>query len=270
MYSAAMYDGDFTRVREFGRLDKSGRLRLVHNLNLIFAGETIYHIPTYKKAHPLRMDGIEVKASPLSEEQKKKVIVDTLKADFDLKGERLKVLEHAAHYVHGADTAVELVEIAGWIAEGTALAAAASVLQLVSALLTPIAIGIAILNANETDKKLAGMQAIGYSLTAWAFGDPIPPFPSSLRANFSNFPGQQALPRVEQAWTEASEATVRNLEAEVLKKRRHKKSYRDFWQALGSGDRKKLARLLMEARAEELHGVERMSFWALDPEGYPN
>jgi hypothetical protein len=27
---------------------------------------------------------------------------------------------------------------------------------------------------------------------------------------------------------------------------------------------------LMEARAEELRGVEQMSFWGLDPDKYPN
>ena len=265
-YSAAMYN-DFTRVHEFGRIDNGGNLRRIHNVNLIYAGETIYHIPTYRHAHPMRMDVVEVHASPLSEEQKTKVIVDTLKAEYHLDGERLELLEKVADGAHIGDTALEIGEIAGLLAEGSALVSGAGLL---SAFLTPIAIGIAILNANETDKRLAGMQAIGYTLTAWAFGDPIPGFPLSLRVNYSVSPGKQAIPRVEQAWIVASNAAVSNLEAEVVKKRIHKKSYQLFWQAIGDFDRKKLVRMLMEARAEELRGVELDSFWGLDPDRYPN
>ena len=56
----------------------------------------------------------------------------------------------------------------------------------------------------------------------------------------------------------------------MAKKRVHKRSYQLFWQALGEGERKRLSRMLMEVRAEELRGVERDSFWGLDPDGYPN
>jgi hypothetical protein len=154
-YSAAMYN-DFTHVHEFGRMDKNGLLRPIHKVNLIFAGETVYHIPTYRKTHPMRMGAIEVTVSPLTAEQKKKVVLDTLKHEYYLQGERREWLDHAAHIAHGTDTAVEIAEVASLIAEGTA---AATALQLMAAVLTPIMIGIAILNAADTDKRLAGMQA---------------------------------------------------------------------------------------------------------------
>lgn len=147
-YSAAMYN-DFTHVHEFGRMDKNGLLRPIHKVNLIFAGETVYHIPTYRKTHPMRMGAIEVTVSPLTAEQKKKVVLDTLKHEYDLQGERLEWLDHAAHIAHGTDTAVEIAEVASLIAEGTA---AATALQLMAAVLTPIMIGIAILNAADPIK----------------------------------------------------------------------------------------------------------------------
>ena len=50
-YSAAMYN-DFTRIHEFGRMDKSGSVEKILNVNHIFAGEIVYHIPTYSHAHP--------------------------------------------------------------------------------------------------------------------------------------------------------------------------------------------------------------------------
>ena len=114
------------------------------------------------------------------------------------------------------------------------------------------------------------MQAIGYAITAWAFDDPIPGFPAQLRRNFMAFPGITGIQRVEPAWDDACDAVVRNLEAKVKAKGRSKKSYQLFWQAIGNFDRKKLVRMLMDARAEELPGVEKDSFLALDPTQYPN
>jgi len=229
----------------------------------------------------LRLDPIEITASPYSEEQETQIMIDTLKEDYDLKGERLEWLEEIAHWAHVVETGAEVGEIVGealgWIVEETAVAAGigtvVTTVSLVGTALMPIGIGIVILNANDTDKRLAGMQAVNYAITAWAFGDPIPGFSSSLRRNFmaGTGPGTYGLQRVEQAWQEASDAAVRNLEQKVRKKGRSKESYQLFWQAVGKGERKELARRLMEARAEEIHNdVERMSFLGLDPDSYPN
>lgn len=48
-YSAAMYQGDTTRVREFGRLE-GGVMKPITSVDSIRAGETIYHVPTYEIA----------------------------------------------------------------------------------------------------------------------------------------------------------------------------------------------------------------------------
>src|SRR5262249_34189851 len=90
-YSKAMYN-DFKHVREFARMDASGRLRPIRNLNLIFAGETVYHMPTYRKFHPMRMEPVEVIASPLTEAEEERLLIETLKAEYHLAGERFHLL----------------------------------------------------------------------------------------------------------------------------------------------------------------------------------
>jgi hypothetical protein len=166
-----MYN-DFSHINEFGRMDKSGKMRPVHNINLIFTGETLYHIPTYNKAHPMRMDAIQCTASPLSDEQKMKHIVNTLKADFHISGEKGEQFENIVHYgVHPAEAGLEIAEIWGWVAEG---AVAVTALQLTVAVLTPIVVGLSILNALDTDKRIVGRQAICYTVASWAFGTGIP------------------------------------------------------------------------------------------------
>jgi hypothetical protein len=191
------------------------------------------------------------------------------------------VLVKIAHVYHPSETGLEVAEIvadsAGWIAEETALGATVAVgmtaLGLIGTALESVAIGIEILNANDTDKRLAGMQAICYALPAWAFGDPIPGFPAQLRRNFmaAMGPGTYGIQRVEPAWKSAADATVRNLEAKVQARKRSKESYQAFWQALANFDRKTLVRSLMESRAEEIdEDVQKMSFMAMDPDLYPN
>jgi hypothetical protein len=71
-------------------MDNNGLLRPIHDVNLIFAGETVYHIPTYREAHLMRMGAVEITVSPLTSEQKEKVVLDTLKHDDDLQGKRLE------------------------------------------------------------------------------------------------------------------------------------------------------------------------------------
>jgi hypothetical protein len=280
-YSSAMYN-DFTHIHEFARMDRDGKLKKIHGVNHIFAGEVIYHLPTYNQLHPMVMDTIAVQANPLTDEEEKKIIEDTLKEDYDLQGERLDLLVEITHFYHAGETGgLEIAEIigesAGWIVEETAVGATIGVgmtfLGLLGGALESISIGIEILNANDTDKKLAGMQAICYAIPAWAFDDPIPVFPASLRRNFMAGigPGTYGLQRVEPAWKDACDATVRNMEAKVKARGRSKESYQVFWKALGNFDRKTLIRRLMDARAREIDSnVERMSFMALDPDRYPN
>lgn len=268
-YSAAMND-DFSKINEFGRMDSQGRLRPLLNPNLIFAGETIYHIPTYRRAHPLRMEPLDFKVTPYSEGEIKKHISDSMKADFDLKGEHLRLAEEASHLVHAGDTAVTIGEIFGIVAEG---AAGASALAVVSGFLVPVMIGIAVLNATETDMRIAGLQAVAYAVPAWAFGHSIPGYPASLKAGWSAWGGisKDRLPKAEAAWKESSEAAVRNMDAEVVKKQRQKSSYQAVWRALTNDEPKKLVRLVMEALEERVEWpARRESFWTLNPEQYPN
>jgi hypothetical protein len=280
-YSSAMYN-DFKHIHEFARIDEDGKLKKIHGVNHIFAGEVIYHLPTYRQLHPMVMDPIALQASPFTDEEEEKIIEDTLKGDYDLKGDRLDVLVKIAHYYHGGESLVLepahiVAESAGWIVEETAVGAAiglgVTVAGFIGAALESVSIGIEILNVSETDKKLAGMQAICYAIPAWAFDDPIPGFPASLRRNFMAGigPGTYGLQRVEPAWKNTCDATVRNMEAKVKAKGRSKESYQVFWQALGNFDRKTLIRALMDARAREIDDhQEKASFMALNPDLYPN
>src|SRR5262249_22085772 len=98
-YSAAMY-GNFKGINEFARKGRDGKLRRIPNPNLIYAGETIYHIPTYKYSHPMRMDQVEMVASPWSDDEIEANIVKALSQEHQFGGEQLHVLTEAVHILH--------------------------------------------------------------------------------------------------------------------------------------------------------------------------
>jgi len=274
-YSAALHN-DYTQVHEYARMDRNGKLQPIHNVDQIRDGELLYHIPTYKQTHVqrMRMDPVLITGVVLSEDDKKDLIVDTVEREFGFEGEALHLLEEAAHYLHYADGGVQVAEVAGLIAEGTAVATAATIFSIVSGFLTSIAAIIASINANESDRAVAGLQAIWYTMTAWAFDDkPIPPrFPNVLRSRVLGFVagGTYGLSRVEPAWNASAQSLVRHLEADVTKKKVQKESYQQYWQSIGDHDRRKLAGLFADKLREQVDRRSLELFDGLDPDEYPN
>lgn len=293
-YSAAIYD-DFTRVNEFAAMwGNSGKLHSISDVNSIHPGQTIYHIPTYnayqRRVQPLRLPDMTVLVGPpLSEEEKSKIIVDTLKDDYGLKGNQLDWIDHNLHklelLLHGLGALGDILKMWNVIKEETKLAEVAEWAEVAGYSMTPIVVGIAVLNAEDSDRKVAGMWAVCYTLTAWAFDAPIPGFPKSVKDRLSSaarstaYFNPELLPRMESAWRESSAATVRNLEARVaalpsgpFQPRETKEQYQFWWQWIGDWNRNTLVRLLMENFPEviELSDVEKINFSSLDPDSYPN
>ena len=76
------------------------------------------------------------------------------------------------------------------------------------------------------------MRAIAYGTTAWAFDDPPPSLPNIIRENLlkSTVPSKLTLKADEyqSAWNEARDSAIKNLEAEVVKRKVSKRSYQSY------------------------------------------
>ena len=129
-YSAAIYN-DFTTIRVFARRDKSGSPTPIRDVNLIYAGETLYHLPTYYGSFSAMEFVVPTKATPpLTDAQKKQLIQESLKKDFNLRGDHFPILNKAIDILGYAENAVTLAEIACLIAEGGAVAAGGTALSI--------------------------------------------------------------------------------------------------------------------------------------------
>jgi len=271
-YSAAIYD-DFTRVDAFARMDESGSELPIQNVDAIQVGETIYHLPTYYRslgkrlvvARPAVVSGRSAPPAPtLSDDEKKKVIIEILKKDLNLRGERLTLLSKAATITTSAITLAGVAELI-----------ATSPVSLASPILTFIFDVVHILNAWEFGQRLTGMRAVAFGATAWAFDDPTPPFPAVLHDNIlraygTGHIGQTDLELHETAWRTSRDSVVQSLEKEVAKRNVSKTSYQVLLRAVGNDSRKALVKEIKKGLEKRLLiGSRRDALWDTELE-YPN
>lgn len=269
-YSAAIHN-DFTHIYEFARKDRRTAAPVpIQNLDMIRAGETLYHLPTYYSFEPATVAARKPAAPRLSQARKKKLIQEAMKRKYNLPGNHASLLSKAIDIIGYADNAVMIAEVAGLIAEGGAIAAAGTVLSIASVFLLPIGATISWVNAAEFGVRQTGHRAVAYATAAWAFGDPNPKLPANIRKNLQFSHGAHEVAKHERAWNKAVDQTMKELDATVAKKRIQKKSYQVYLRALGDNDRKTLAVEIMKGFAKEYaEGVERNTFWTPNPD-YPN
>jgi hypothetical protein len=253
-YSAAMFN-TFWRVYEFGRKGRFG-VEPIQNVNLIYAGETIYHIPTYHKSRPVWPP--PPPPPPIPDSAKKELIKSILASDFNLRGDNLPILGKAIDILGYTDNALSLAEIAGLIAEGTLWSAAGVVTSIASAFLFPFAATIQFLNAWEGGLRVAGMVAVAYTITAWAFDDPIPGLPPRLQRNITASGLASQIPAYRASWQDASNATLKNIAEMIAKKPGvSKKSFQVLFRAIGDDNPHILCRIVLRQLEKGVTGMEK-------------
>jgi len=258
-YSAAIHN-NFYEVYEYGRINCLGRMEYILDVDKIYAGETIYHIPTWQ-AVPREIDmeaeDIIVGPSPpsMTEGEKRRLTRQMLQREFDIPGERLKLLNQIIDYVGYVDNALALGELAGLVSEGSFLATGAGPVSMVSALLFPVGAFISLANTWESGERQFAMRAIAYAGTAWAFDDPPPePSPEILRRvellDYSSKVGDY-----KKAWQDAVRETYNKLEEERSSREISRKSLQLYLQALGDGSQETLCLALLAGFESEFRGV---------------
>ncbi len=262
-YSAAIHN-DFTHIHEYGRRGPQGEIIPVADPDRIRAGETLYHLPTRAKAQKPAPASLRTapaasrtaSARPLSRLQQKEVVKRILEQEFDLRGDRARVLSRAIDIVGYTDNAATLLEIAGLLGRSALATAGAEALAIGSIVLFPVGAIISLINAAETGERMYGMRAIAYTTTAWAFGDAIPDKSSRIIENVKAGPHTpDTLRSYHKAWSEASKSAVRELEDTVRKLKTRSNSYQILLRALGEDNRQKLCRTLLDGFTPQLRGT---------------
>jgi hypothetical protein len=282
--------GNYWTINEFARRDQSGRFVPIRNPNLIHAGEILYHLPTFYESQKITFPTKEVtvyRIEPMSEAKKKEVILEHLKGEFDLRGERFEILKKFADGFHiGSEFGEAGEAIASiFVHLPEALEGYISGFSVAGAVAIPIVASIELKNSSEFGQRLLGLRAVAYGITAWAYGVQKPGPPSWIRTNVLATGLQEYDVKVrESAWNDSCQAAWKNMEEAPLKEILHgdpmgpRKSIRvrkewlqTLFRAIGDGDRNKLVKNLMDGIARKYlrAGMETQAFWSPQP-GYPD
>jgi len=279
-YSAAVY-GDFFHVDAFQRKSRSGTFVRVHNPNLIFAGEVVYHIPTATHEPNWLPTDTTFTRTPLSERDKRDLILAHIKGHFDLKGDGVEFAERLAFGAHTATEAAELAEALECLSESVGEGA-----SLAGIVLFPIDAALDIFNSWETGYRHYGMRAVAYGITSWAWNDAPPPPPSwihnkippSALNSITSREEEEAVrndnyqtQRSREAWIDGCQAGRDGQDKVVAKNHLKKDEYQILLQGIGNWDRNGLVKELLKKLGDELgFGWERASFDHLPTPNYPN
>ncbi len=251
-YSAAIHN-DFIHVYEFGRKNSDGTVQAVTDINKIYANETLYHIPTVTQKPA-------VSIVKFTNEEKKKIVLDALKADFNLNGEHLKLLTTIMGKVGYVNDALSMAEIAGFITEGSVVATAASTLSTAVLFASPFLGILGLMNAVQSNERVWGMRAVAYTITAWAYDEPILTSSKKILQRMSRaFPPEKII-RYNDAWQKASRATLNHLAAKAGSGKISKKSFQLLLMALGNNNKGQLCLEILKGFEGEIGHIE-IKFW---------
>jgi hypothetical protein len=203
---------------------------------------------------------------PPSDSTKKALAKAVLLNDFKLSGSKLSLLGHIVDGVGYMDNALQLLEIAGLIAEGTTIATIAS---FAAGILSPVGFGAGLLEAEETGYKIAGMAAQAYAVTAWTFDDPIPPLPDRVRNNLRSNGQADEIQNYENAWRENTEVAVNKLIQVTSGPGHSKKAFQNANRAASNFSRQKLSRTMLDWFSDQ-SSDQKMAKIIFEGFEYPN
>lgn len=231
-YSVAIYKDPAKVYDIYGREDKKGVINPITNVNLIFAGETVYHLPTLegyldrqekKPIRKIKAETMVLVGEPVGlgdpDEYEDKSLESFITLNFQLPGEHGKFFATVCKILKLREVAFvlkvgELIGINKFFDEALKTGGEAN------QILTIIKVVLAIANSMETLEGIWAARAIAYTATAWAFGHhPLPPEPSKgLIARLSS-PGtlgtgdrKATLASCMNAWEVTARATWSELE----------------------------------------------------------
>jgi len=250
-YSAAIHNNFYT-VHEYARIDDSSNLNIIRNVDLIYEGETIYHIPThniYSKQYKAKSEYV----LPITEQQKKRITKNILEQNYHVRGERLKILQRAISILGHVNDAATLAEIAGFLSESGTVGTLSNITSIVAIILFPVDQLINLLNAYDSGLRMFCFRSIAYTYTAFAFNDP-PPKPSReiIKNKRVVGPGYEGTEIIEKdiaefkvEWDKTSKSVYREIKKYIESKVMHEKGYRILLKSLLSEDKREFCKKLL-------------------------
>jgi hypothetical protein len=257
-YSAAIHD-HFWAVNEYARAAPNGDLAPVQDPNLIIAGETLYHIPTWNEANGGGTPDFKpLTIISLSEDEKARITSEAMEQELDLPGDTGAVgsaVKWIGRIAGPAAGVAKLVEVAGLF---TASAGGTLVMGVTGPIAMCVGYMFSIVSSMSFGMKLFALKGSAYVTTAWAFGDDPPRPPpveiARVMTAHANNPGWWRDKYVN-AWNDVRKETLENLQKLLNEQGVSKEVLQIALRASGDDDPRILASRLYAATRERVSSV---------------
>lgn len=187
--------------------------------------------------------------SQLNEYEKKELVKNILGDDFHVVGNRFPVFSRMLDglaYLNDSLTAAELVPTLSRFLSGSISSSVFSAASFMAAVVQPLQNFINLVNVNETGLRMYSYRAVAYTLTAWAFGKPVPSQSARIMVNLGSgdfrATGRE---RYSKVWEETSRNVLLSLRQVCLAKNISESHLKVIFKALGDGEPARLSRHIL-------------------------
>lgn len=200
-------------------------------------------------------------ASQLNEYEKKELVKNILGNDFHMVGNRFPVFSRMLDglaYLSDSLTAAELIPTLSRFLSGSIPTSVMSTASFMAAVVQPLQHFVNLVNVNETGLRMYSYRAVAYTLTAWAFGKPVPGQSARIMLNLGSgdfrATGRERYGKV---WGETSRNVLVSLRQVCLARDIPESHLKVVFKALGNGDPARLSRHILEGFEGRLNTTVR-------------
>jgi hypothetical protein len=208
-----------------------------------------------------------VLANRLSDKEKEDLLKEILGAEYSSVGNNLPILKSAIDVIGHFDTAFSLAELVPFInnalSSSRVFGFVASGASVFSIFMFPVASMISVINAYQVGHQMYSYRAIAYTLTAWAFGKPIPVSSQKILSNLreGNLVAKQKIAsEYKQLWQKTSQSVLTKLNSELTSKKIPKEAVQIILRAISNDNPQVLCELLEKGFEDKMSHITKLTW----------
>lgn len=203
----------------------------------------------------------------LTRSEKEEILREILGNDYHKIGNNMPILMDAIDIISKTDNALTFAElipgINTFVAGSRIFSVVSSGAAVLSIILFPVSAMISVINAYQIGHKMYSYRAIAYTITAWAFGKPIPSGSQKVLHNVREgrvVAKTRVLGEYKEVWRKTSAAVMSQLNIEIASKNIPKEAVQVAFRAIGKNNEQTLTEMILKGYEEEFDAIGKLSW----------
>jgi hypothetical protein len=203
----------------------------------------------------------------LSDKEKNDLLKEILGNEYSASNKNLPVLKKSIDLISDIDTAftfAELIPAINTVLAGSrVLSVVSSGVSIFSVFLFPVAAMIDIIDAYQVGHRMYALRSIAYTVTAWAYGKPVPASSMRILSNIREgkvVVKQRIVNEYKQLWAKTSRDVLNKLNMQSGTDALPKEAMQIALRAISENDPKVLCEMLLKGFEDKLSNIERITW----------